>query len=256
MIRAPPRPLMPGRRREAQRDGRRVAGQALGARQRRRGRAERGEARRRAGEQRGPLQEVVDRQARGEARGAVGRQHVVRAADVIADHLGRGGRGRSRRRCGCARPAPAAAATSSSTCSGARRSTSAGASPRSGTTRSRRSRASWRAIAWRGSSASWRSTAAATASASAASSVIRTAWASSSCSAWLSRSAAIQAGPARVGDHDDLDGPAIRSMPTRPNTWRLASATYALPGPTILSTAPMVAVPNASAAIAWAPPTR
>ena len=45
----------------------------------------------RAGEQRGPLQEVVDGQARGEAGAAVGRQHVVRAADVVADHLGRMG---------------------------------------------------------------------------------------------------------------------------------------------------------------------
>ena len=51
-------------------------------------------------------------------------------------------------------------------------------------------------------------------------------------------------------------GPAIMSMPTSPTTWRLASATQRLPGPTILSTRGIVAVPYASAAIAWAPPTR
>ena len=44
------------------------------------------------------------------------------------------------------------------------------------------------------------------------------------------------------------------SMPTVPKTRRLAAATYALPGPTILSTAGIVAVPYASAAIACAPP--
>ncbi len=43
------------------------------------------------------------------------------------------------------------------------------------------------------------------------------------------------------------DGPAIMSMPTVPNTRRFAAATYALPGPTILSTAGTVAVPYASA---------
>ena len=35
-------------------------------------------------------------------------------------------------------------------------------------------------------------------------------------------------------------GPAIMSMPTSPTTWRLASATQRLPGPTILSTLGMV----------------
>ena len=38
-------------------------------------------------------------------------------------------------------------------------------------------------------------------------------------------------------------GPAIMSMPTCPTTWRLASATQRLPGPTILSTLGTVAVP-------------
>ena len=39
------------------------------------------------------------------------------------------------------------------------------------------------------------------------------------------------------------DGPATMSMPTTPNTRRLAAATYALPGPTILSTCGTVDVP-------------
>src|SRR5208282_1124801 len=40
-------------------------------------------------EQRGALHEVEDAQARGETRRSRGRQDVVRAADVIADRLGR-----------------------------------------------------------------------------------------------------------------------------------------------------------------------
>ena len=45
------------------------------------------------------------------------------------------------------------------------------------------------------------------------------------------------------------------SMDTWPKTCFLASATNALPGPTILSTLGIVSVPYARAAIAWAPPT-
>ena len=44
------------------------------------------------------------------------------------------------------------------------------------------------------------------------------------------------------------------SMPTAPNTWRLAVATKMLPGPTILSTFGTVCVPYANAATACAPP--
>ena len=46
------------------------------------------------------------------------------------------------------------------------------------------------------------------------------------------------------------------SMSTSPKTCRFASATHLLPGPTILSTRPMLAVPYASAATACAPPIR
>ena len=45
-------------------------------------------------------------------------------------------------------------------------------------------------------------------------------------------------------------------MPTTPKSWRLASATQALPGPVITSTRAMRWVPCASAAIACAPPMR
>ena len=50
------------------------------------------------------------------------------------------------------------------------------------------------------------------------------------------------------------EGPASMSMPTTPNTSRFAAATYRFPGPTILSTARIGPAPNASAAIACAPP--
>ena len=52
------------------------------------------------------------------------------------------------------------------------------------------------------------------------------------------------------------DGPANPSIPTIGAHLRFASATYALPGPTITSTARIDSVPYASAAIACAPPTR
>ena len=51
-------------------------------------------------------------------------------------------------------------------------------------------------------------------------------------------------------------GPYSASMPTLPNTSRLAIVTKMLPGPTILSTRGIVSVPYASAAIASAPPAR
>ena len=66
----------------------------------------------------------------------------------------------------------------------------------------------------------------------------RMACASSSCSACEKRSIAIQSGlfvpsaTTRISD-----GPATMSIPTTPNTRRFAAATYAFPGPTILSTA-------------------
>ena len=101
-----------------------------------------------------------------------------------------------------------------------------------------------RAIASRGSVRSWRSTSSLTASASSWLTVTSTAVAMRSCSAWLSRSAATQAGfaPPSASTRISL-GPAIMSIATRPKTCRLASATKALPGPTILSTRGTLCVP-------------
>ena len=77
------------------------------------------------------------------------------------------------------------------------------------------------------------------------------------CSAWATRSAATQSASAESSARITTSlGPASWSMATRPCTCRFASATNALPGPTILATAPMRAVPQARAAMAWAPPTR
>ncbi len=50
-------------------------------------------------------------------------------------------------------------------------------------------------------------------------------------------------------------GPASMSMLTRPATCCLAAVTQRLPGPTMQSTAGTAPAPNASAAMAWAPPT-
>ena len=83
--------------------------------------------------------------------------------------------------------------------------------------------------------------------------------ASGSCSAWLSKSAATVAGSALSSaiTNNSL-GPAGRSMPGPPGkleTNALAAATQALPGPAIRSTGAISPAPNASAAIACAPPT-
>ena len=50
-------------------------------------------------------------------------------------------------------------------------------------------------------------------------------------------------------------GPAGRSIPTEPATRSFMAVTQRFPGPTILSTRPIVSVPYASAATACAPPT-
>ena len=65
-----------------------------------------------------------------------------------------------------------------------------------------------------------------------------------SCSAWLSRSAATQPGSQVPSANTKISlGPAIMSMPTLPKTLRLAVATKMPPGPTILSTAGTLSVP-------------
>src|SRR3984893_11876689 len=83
-----------------------------------------------------------------------------------------------------------------------------------------------RAISARGRVASCAATARSTSSASAALSVIRIDCALTSCSACASRSAAIQAAlPVPSAMTSTSEGPAIMSMPTLPNTSRLAAAT-------------------------------
>jgi histidinol dehydrogenase len=82
------------------------------------------------------------------------------------------------------------------------------------------------AMTLRGKVASARSTATLTLSAKPASSVMRMLCEDASCSAWLRRSAAIQSGlfaPSAITRISD--GPAMESMPTMPNTSRLAAAT-------------------------------
>ena len=76
-----------------------------------------------------------------------------------------------------------------------------------------------------------------------------------SCSACASISAAI-----KIGFEDSSAnittslGPAMVSIPTKPDTSFLAVATYIFPGPTILSTLGIVCVPNVKAAMPCAPP--
>ncbi len=75
------------------------------------------------------------------------------------------------------------------------------------------------------------------------------------CSACARRSTATHAGSTvSSATIATSDAPASPSIPTEPNTWRLASTTYALPGPTTTSTGRSAPAPNAIAAIACAPP--
>src|SRR6478672_12876942 len=67
-------------------------------------------------------------------------------------------------------------------------------------------------------------------------------------------SAAIRGSTSPSATIASSDGPARPSIPTNPATWRLASVTYTLPGPTIRSTDGIDSVPYAIAATAWAPP--
>ena len=108
-------------------------------------------------------------------------------------------------------------------------------------------------------SADWRSSSPATASINASEGETSSTCASTSCSAWLSRSAATVAGSALSSAMViNSDGPAGRSMPGPPGsdeTNALAAATQALPGPQIRSQRGISPAPNAKAAIACAPPT-
>ena len=193
------------------------------------------------------LHEVVDAERRREARRAAGRQHVVRAGEVVAEGLRRVRPEEDRAGVADARqPSVAGVRTSSSRCSGASRFASATASASDAVTTIAPKRASERAAsARRGSAASCSSSAAAT-----------------------------RAGESPVGRDADRRGQRIvlglrqqvgrdqrrrrpsrrrrsaprsarRSSRCRPgrSTSRFAVATQTLPGPTILSTRGIVAVP-------------
>src|SRR5664280_579705 len=90
-----------------------------------------------------------------------------------------------------------------------------------------------------------RSTWAVTASATASDQVISQAMPSGPCSACTTRSmAAHSVGVSGPAITTTSDGPANAEVtPTTPETWRLASATYRLPGPTMTSTGSMDSVP-------------
>ena len=93
-------------------------------------------------------------------------------------------------------------------------------------------------------------------SASVADVVTIIACASESCSACASISAATQAGFALSSAMINTSvGPATKSIPTLPYTWRFASATNLFPGPAITCTCGTVLVPKAIAPTACAPPT-
>ena len=84
-----------------------------------------------------------------------------------------------------------------------------------------------------------------TASATSSDQVSNQARPSGPCSAWTTRSmAAMAAGVAGPAITTTSEGPAkAEATPTTPDTWRLASATYRLPGPTMTSTGSIDSVP-------------
>src|SRR6476661_4599211 len=171
----------------------------LGARQGHGGGPERAQAIGVKLEDRGALHEVEHAEARGEAGAPRRGKDVVRPRHIVADHLGRVTAEKDR----------------------------AGVSSRLSTTMTapKFSQLAPATLA-RGSVASWALTAATTARPKPASLVIRIDCAAASCSAWARRSAAIQAGSLSLSAMTTTsDGPAIMSMPTWPNTWRLAAAT-------------------------------
>ena len=177
------------------------------------------------------LEELADPEPAGVARGAQGREDVVGADRLVAvgdRRLGR--RGRASRSCAAAggstrawprRPGPRGAR---------RRSGRRARSPRRRRRRPRSSRAppTRRRATSRGRErlAAGARPRSSTASPSARDVVISTAGEVGPCSAWPSRSSATSSGSALSSAMIATSvGPASRSMPTWPNSWRLASAT-------------------------------
>ena len=196
-----------------------VRGHALDGGERLDRRPHAGEARRRESLHGDRLEERLEPEPADRARPAAGRQDVVPAGCVVAARNGRARRRRTpRRRCESA--------------ARALRRRRAGRRAPVRCARPRRARASR----------------------SSPSTIPQTA--SRPCSACAASSSSAMCGsPPRPSTTTTSDGPAGRSIATSRETMSFASFTYALPGPTILSTRPIVSVPYASAAIACGPPT-
>ncbi|MCY1522333.1 hypothetical protein D9M68_571820 [compost metagenome] len=112
------------------------------------------------------------------------------------------------------------------------------------------------AMAAVGSIVSWRSTSASVSLASFSLLVSSTAGEVGPCSAWPSKSTAHNSPSTLSSAMTSVSvGPANRSIPTRPYSWRLASATNILPGPTSMSTGATLGVPTAMATTACTPPS-
>ena len=185
--------------------------------------------------------EVAHRERRGEARRAARRQHVVRADAVVADRHRRPRRRRRPRRPRSAAPARAAPRVDHLDVLGRERVHRLDAlRPGRGRAPRRRGapRRGGRAPRSRPSAAP-SATRRATSSASSRDGVTSTTVSSPlPCSACARRSAATTPASAESSARITTSlGPASLSISTRPRTRRLAAATYALPGPTILSTA-------------------
>ncbi len=215
-----------------------VVGQSFGLRQARdpgcHGRGVRaGEA-----EQALPLLESCDKGA-GIARRAAGGQHVVGARAVVAEGLRAAGTDEGRSAAAW-RPGVQASGsrTMSSRCSGAQAWAKARASSRSARTRPVAGQAGLQDGARRGEAATRVRSSASTLASRPPSPGTSTAASSGSCSAWARRSSASQAGSAVSSARMSSSvGPATLSMPQRPISCRLASATKRLPGPAMRSTA-------------------
>ncbi len=192
------------------------------------GAGERAQLLRAAFEDRGALHEVEHAEPGRETRRTRRRQHVVGAGDIIADRLRRVGADEDRAGIADARGEALGIGGGDFQMLGRDRvdqrhrlveRCGPGSQRRNRATRRRRPRCA-------AAVSTDPRLRAPTAAASAASSVIRIACALASCSACANRSAAIQSGlPVLSAMISTSDGPAIMSMPTLPNTTRLAAAT-------------------------------
>ena len=206
------------------------------------------------------LEELADPQAAGVAGRAQRRQHVVRADRLVAvgDRrlAGRGtasrscAGGRGTRRAGPRRPGPRGARARSSSATRIASSWSSTTTTEPWSRHAGRRPRAWASVA--AARRRWR----APPRRASREVVISSDGDVGPCSAWPSRSAATSSGSAVSSAMTATSvGPATRSIPTVPKSWRLASATYALPAPTMMSTGSTPSSPKAIAASAWTPPS-